>query len=145
MRKIISTALAGVMLGTTFVASATPAFADPNRDRFIERYYVQRQHDDDYWVWRKNRHRWRDDDYRRWYHRHDHDFDDDDVAAGIFGLAAGALFGAAIAGATSQPQGPVVVHHEEWLAYCTNRFQSFDPVSGTYLGYDGERHPCVMP
>ena len=73
MRKIISTALAGVMLGTTLVASATPALADPNRDRFIERYYVQRGHDDDYWVWRKNRHRWRDDDYRGWYHRHDHD------------------------------------------------------------------------
>jgi hypothetical protein len=144
MRKIISTALAGVMLGTTLVASATPALADPNRDRFIERYYVNRSHDDDYWVWRKNRHRWRDDDYRRWYHRHDHDFDDDELAAGIFGLAAGALFGAAIAGA-SQPQAPVVVNSQEWFAYCTNRFQSFDPATGTYLGYDGERHPCVMP
>jgi hypothetical protein len=145
MRKIISTVLAGVMLGTTLVASATPALADPNRDRFIERFYAQRGHDDDYWVWRKNRHRWRDDDYSRWYHRHDHDFDDDEVAAGIFGLAAGALFGAAIAGAANQPQGPVVVNHDAWLAYCSNRFQSFDPVSGTYLGYDGERHACVMP
>ena len=25
----------------------------------------------------------------------------------------------------------MVVNDEEWLAYCTNRFQSFDPV-GTY-------------
>ena len=27
-------------------------------------------------------------------------------------------------------------------SYCANRFRSFDPVSGTYLGYDGLRHPC---
>jgi hypothetical protein len=27
-------------------------------------------------------------------------------------------------------------------AYCSRRFKSYDPSSGTYLGYDGERHPC---
>jgi hypothetical protein len=27
-------------------------------------------------------------------------------------------------------------------AYCSQRFRSYDPRSGTYLGYDGERHPC---
>jgi hypothetical protein len=27
-------------------------------------------------------------------------------------------------------------------AYCAQRFRSYDPVSGTYLGYDGLRHPC---
>jgi hypothetical protein len=27
-------------------------------------------------------------------------------------------------------------------AYCAQRFRSYDPASGTYLGYDGERHPC---
>jgi hypothetical protein len=26
--------------------------------------------------------------------------------------------------------------------YCSQRFRSYDPDSGTYLGYDGERHPC---
>ena len=144
MGKIISTALAGVMLGTTLVASATPALADPNRDRFIERYYMNRGHDDDYRIWRNNRHRWRDADYRRWYDRHDHDFDDDDLAAGVFGFAAGALLGAAVAGA-SQPQGAIVVNNQEWLVYCTNRYRSFDPATGTFLGYDGQRHACVMP
>ena len=28
------------------------------------------------------------------------------------------------------------------VAYCINRFQSYDPASGTYLGYDGLRHSC---
>jgi hypothetical protein len=25
---------------------------------------------------------------------------------------------------------------------CASRFKSYDPASGTYLGYDGLRHPC---
>ena len=28
------------------------------------------------------------------------------------------------------------------VAYCMQRFRSYDPASGTYLGYDGRRHPC---
>ena len=28
------------------------------------------------------------------------------------------------------------------VAYCTQRFRSYDPGSGTYLGFDGLRHPC---
>jgi hypothetical protein len=30
--------------------------------------------------------------------------------------------------------------HDE--AYCMRRFRSYDPRSGTYLGFDGLRHPC---
>lgn len=35
--------------------------------------------------------------------------------------------------------GPVVGNA---VTYCLQRFQSYDPRSGTYLGYDGYRHPC---
>jgi hypothetical protein len=28
------------------------------------------------------------------------------------------------------------------IAYCMQRFQSYDPYSMTYLGFDGYRHPC---
>jgi hypothetical protein len=28
------------------------------------------------------------------------------------------------------------------VAYCMQRFRSYDARSGTYLGYDGLRHPC---
>ena len=28
------------------------------------------------------------------------------------------------------------------VAYCQQRFRSYDPASGTYMGYDGQRHPC---
>jgi hypothetical protein len=28
------------------------------------------------------------------------------------------------------------------VAYCQQRFRSYDPASGTYLGFDGLRHSC---
>jgi hypothetical protein len=27
-------------------------------------------------------------------------------------------------------------------AYCAQRYKSYDPATGTFLGYDGQRHPC---
>lgn len=42
--------------------------------------------------------------------------------------------------------GPVVYQPrpvvDSATAYCMQRFRSYDPVSRTYLGYDGLRHPC---
>lgn len=37
------------------------------------------------------------------------------------------------------PAAPIA---EDAVAYCMQRFKSYDPRSGTYLGYDGARHPC---
>jgi hypothetical protein len=31
---------------------------------------------------------------------------------------------------------------DQSVAYCEQRYRSYDPASGTYLGYDGLRHPC---
>ena len=28
------------------------------------------------------------------------------------------------------------------VTYCEQRYQSYDPSTGTYLGFDGLRHPC---
>ncbi len=42
-------------------------------------------------------------------------------------------------GAYGPPAGPA---SPEAIAYCQRRFRSYDPVSQTYLGYDGLRHPC---
>jgi hypothetical protein len=50
-------------------------------------------------------------------------------------LAAGAIIGGAIASSQAQARADEV-------AYCSQRFKSYDPASGTYLGYDGLRHPC---
>lgn len=74
---------------------------------------------------RGHRH-WR---HRYYRHRH-HDNDAGAAAAGaIFGLALGAI--AANAASSNNAVG-----------YCSQRYRSYDPRSGTYLGYDGYRHPC---
>lgn len=79
-----------------------------------------------------------------------------------FGLAAGALLGGAIAAGSSPyyggygpgyygpgygyAPGPVVVERGygggDAEAYCMQRYRSYDPASGTYLNYDGNRYPC---
>jgi hypothetical protein len=38
--------------------------------------------------------------------------------------------------------GPIGHGAPGWEAYCFSRYRSFDPISGTYLGYDGRRHFC---
>jgi hypothetical protein len=94
---------------------------------------------------------------QRWGHRHHHH--GSGIGAGIAGFAAGALIGGALA---SQPRyyapgyaygapgyygvpgyayGGAAVDDSE-VAYCQSRYRSYDPASGTYLGYDGQRHPC---
>jgi len=96
------------------------------------------------------------------------------VAAGVIGLAAGAI----LLGATSRPSyaGPPPVRHypppppagyyppvapppgpvygpahtrvgfepwsPAWYRYCSNKFRSFDPQSGTYMTYRGVRKFC---
>ena len=37
---------------------------------------------------------------------------------------------------------PVPPEIADAIAYCARRYRSYDPVTQTYLGYDGLRHPC---
>ena len=71
----------------------------------------------------------------------------------IGGLAAGALIGGAIASQAAPtyyapaptyyaPAEVEVADDDDDDAACAARFRSYDPASGTYLGYDGIRHPC---
>lgn len=65
----------------------------------------------------------------------------DAAAAGALGLAAGAIIGGAIA--QQQQQAPVyAAPNRSAVGYCAQRYRSYDPASGTYLGRDGRRHPC---
>jgi hypothetical protein len=69
------------------------------------------------------------------------------------GFAAGALLGGALASRPYYGYGPgyydgdpgyyaAVPGGDRDDVYCSQRFKSYDPASGTYLGYDGLRHPC---
>jgi hypothetical protein len=73
----------------------------------------------------------------------------------IPGAIAGAVIGGAIASQTYVPSyyGPAYGYDdsvaagpppgdEDAVAYCIQTYRSYDPQSGTYLGNDGQRHPC---
>jgi hypothetical protein len=82
------------------------------------------------------------------------------LGVGAAALATGALIGGAI---DTQNQGyytdqnypeysnpgyvygaaaPVAYNNGDSVAYCQQTYRSYDPASGSYLGYDGFRHPC---
>lgn len=69
------------------------------------------------------------------------------AAAGVIGLAAGVIAGQALAA----PRGPAYPAYgdayvdPDWLDYCYARYRSFDPHTGTYMGYDGRRYRCRRP
>ncbi|GAA5664001.1 hypothetical protein Brsp07_02491 [Brucella sp. NBRC 14130] len=115
-------------------------------------------------------HGWNRGGWDRPYYRDRHRGHGDAVAAGVIGLAAGALIGSAL----SQPQptyvqpAPVyappppppayypaaparqVTYYRAgyepwsrgWYQYCSDRYRSFNPNTGTYRGYDGRDHFC---
>ncbi len=63
------------------------------------------------------------------------------------GVAAGVLGGLIVGGMLAAPYYDRPYYGPDYyggdaVGYCMRRFKSYDPRSGTYLGYDGYRHPC---
>lgn len=52
------------------------------------------------------------------------------------GVASAVAVGAAAAAANAAPV------YDDAVAYCMQRFRSYNPATGTYTGYDGFQHPC---
>jgi len=77
----------------------------------------------------------------RWYHH-------GGGGGAIAGFAAGAILGGVLA--SQQPYGygygpgyyAQGYEGGDAVGYCESRFRSYNPASGTYLGYDGRRHSC---
>jgi hypothetical protein len=83
------------------------------------------------------------------------------IGAGAAAVATGAIIGGAIA---TQNQGyyypaqtysgysdpgyvysdaaPAAYNNGDSVAYCEQTYRSYDPATGSYLGYDGYRHAC---
>jgi hypothetical protein len=74
------------------------------------------------------------------------------AGAAVAGAIAGGIIGGIIAsqGGFGYPPAYPYPYYQPYpaypgnpaIAYCMNRFRSYDPYSMTYLGYDGYRHPC---
>jgi Ni/Co efflux regulator RcnB len=150
MNKVIKT----IVLSLAVAASTLTATAGVSeaRDRNRDGYWRE---GDDYQYRKPRRHRDRDRNYGR-----------DAAIGGALGLATGVIIGGALA---SQPRyeerryvepdyypepeprviyrRPVVVESYEpwtraWYDYCAQRYRSFNPSTGTFVGYDGREHFC---
>ncbi|MBA4034391.1 MAG: BA14K family protein [Bradyrhizobium sp.] len=122
--KIVSAAMA---LGASSLISPAPAAASPMMAvAGAERLAASAQplQTVQYRRWHRGPH------YHGGYHRRHYGTG----AAVLGGLAAGAVIGGAIANSQARANDAV--------GYCSQRYRSYDPASGTYLGYDGNRHPC---
>ena len=127
MRRVLLGTMATAALALTFnfAAPASAQVARPMTGMTLNQSHVSQDLVTEA-QWRRGRN-WRG--RRHWRHRrHGRHWG---PAVG-FGL--GALFGGALA---AQARA-----NNDAVAYCMQRFRSYDPASGTYLGYDGRRHPC---
>jgi BA14K-like protein len=84
-----------------------------------------------------------DQGYRRSYDRRRYYRDN-----GPVGAAAGVVGGAAeTAGAVATAPFRAFDNRDSYAmaqgdTYCAQRYRSYDPASGTFMGYDRQRHPC---
>jgi hypothetical protein len=123
--KIVS---AAIVVGASSLISLPPAAATPMMSAAgRERLAAGSARPLETVQYRRGHHGHR---HHRWHHRRHHGTG----AAVLGGLAAGAVIGGAIADSQARANDAV--------AYCAQRYRSYDPASGTYLGYDGYRHSC---
>ena len=165
--RILAAALAIAMGATAIPATAFAASGDydfqRNRDGFRQ---VQRHHRDDR-DYRPRRQVQRyappPRDRRHEYRRHRHD--DDDVGAAIAGAIFGIAIGTIIADGYNQSRyappsrtyyGPTDAEYapppapdyapepftDDWYAYCTSKYNTFDPQTGTFQPFEGPRKLC---
>jgi hypothetical protein len=132
MRKILGAALgAGALIGFAAAASA-PATASERTAPELSRAYPVESYTQHY--------------RRRYYGGYRRGYDPGAAAAaGIAGLAAGALIGGAIAN-QGAAAGPLPKTQDpDFIAYCSRKYRSFDPIDGTFLARDGLRYECEYP
>jgi hypothetical protein len=65
-----------------------------------------------------------------------------DAAAGVVGGAAGTAGAIATAPFRGTRNNNSYAYMDDNASYCAQRYRSYDPTSGTYLGRDGRRHVC---
>ena len=94
MRKAICATLAAAALATSGVSVPTVASAASRHQNYDQqsnyvRDYCRHNNDSDCRDWNRNRGRWDEARYHRWYRNHRDHFGSDDAAAAIFGFVAG--------------------------------------------------------
>ncbi|WP_262032209.1 BA14K family protein [Microvirga sp. Mcv34] len=129
------------LVGASVLLSALPAAASPMQARTLPRI-DQAYPNESYAQY-----------YRRGYRPYYHDRyyyrrggNGAAVAAGVAGVAAGALIAGALANqAQAAPPAPPGTVDPQMAAYCARKYRSYDPATGTFLATNGMRYVCTYP
>jgi BA14K-like protein len=140
MRNFVTT-----LVGAAVLLSALPAVASPIQGRSLPQ--VEKAYPNESYAQYYYRRGYAPRPYYRdgYYYRRDNGAA---VAAGVAGLAAGALIGGAIASqAQAQPAAPPPpgVVNPQVAAYCARKYRSYDPGTGTFMANNGMRYVCTYP
>ena len=152
MKSTLKSGLAIAVVATSFAALGTPTQAAEAGASADGSYQVAQNWNGPRGGWNGNRH-WHGG--RGWNHGGGYYYRDNNnwgaaAAAGAIGLATGAI----IANSANQQRyyddyGPQYsdrgAYGSDYVSYCSSRYRSFNPRTGTYTGYDGYQHRCVMP
>lgn len=132
-----TTLVAAALVGLTALTLAVPANAGGhgrghgyNNGRYVQNNYYGRPN---------------------YYHHHDNGLNA--VGAGLLGFGVGAIVGSALTPRevyVAPPPRPAPVYAgyrpapwtPDWYSYCYSRYRTFNPNSGTFIGYDGYEHFC---
>lgn len=139
MRKFVMAAVGAAVLVSAVPATATPLQTRPLPQ--IDQAYPNESYAQYYR--RGYRPYYRPYYGDRYYYRRDNGAA---VAAGVAGLAAGALIAGAIANqAQAQPAAPPPpgTVDPQLAAYCARKYRSYDPATGTFLATNGMRYVCT--
>ena len=73
-------------------------------------------------------------------------YNGDALLFGFLGLATGAIIAGSVYNQPGYyPAGDIQPWTDPWFRYCANKYRSFNAATGTYRGYDGYDHFCVVP
>ncbi|MCC8968275.1 BA14K family protein [Bradyrhizobium sp. Pear76] len=131
MMKLGTLVVAAITTGAMTLSTVVPSFAAPlapaarlqDQPTSVEHVQYRHWHGGPRYGYRGG-YGYRDG----YYHR-----DRGNGAAIIGGLAAGAIIGGAIAASQAKANND---------AYCSQRFRTYDPASGTYIASGGVRRSC---
>ncbi|MBN9363680.1 MULTISPECIES: BA14K family protein [unclassified Devosia] len=132
-----------IMTASIALPAISPALAQsPSGNRIlVAQAEDQRWADCSQFLDRRERERCEKD---RWG-RPDKKKKDDDIGAAIGAGIIGLTIGAIIAGSAEKERSRrdrYDAEYERWLDYCTRKYRSFDPETGTYRASNGRRYVC---
>lgn len=140
---LASTLTAVVMAVSIALPTISPALAQSPADNriLLAQSEDQRWADCSQFLDRRERERCEKD---RWG-RPDKKKNNDDIGAAIGAGIIGLTIGAIIAGSAEKERSKrdrYDAEYERWLDYCSRKYRSFDPETGTYRASNGRRYVC---